>query len=143
VPADERIYVLGKPRAWHDDGSTTVWRFHAGPQGFDHPCPFPLELPLRLIALFTDPGMTVIDPFAGAGTTLRAAKDLGRKAIGIERVERFCEVAAQRMSQEVFDLTAPRSLFRCAVCRGGPCGLSCECRECHGATEAERAEGAA
>lgn len=104
VPSDERIYVLGRPPAWHDDGSTTVWRIHAGAQNIDHPCPFPPEIPLRLIAMFTNPGMTIIDPFVGSGTTLRAAKDLGRRAIGIELIEAFCETAASRCSQETLNL---------------------------------------
>ena len=49
-----------------------------------HPAPFPLELPKRLIKLYSFWGDTVLDPFAGTGTTLRAAQELGRKSIGFE-----------------------------------------------------------
>lgn len=49
------------------------------------------------------PAQTILDPFAGSGTTGRAAKDLGRKAVLIEREERYCEIAAKRMAQEVFE----------------------------------------
>jgi len=51
--------------------------------------------------LLSEPGQLVIEPFCGTGTTLRSAKDMGRKSIGIEIDEKYCEIAAKRMSQEV------------------------------------------
>lgn len=55
-----------------------------------------------LIGLATEANDTVLDPFMGSGTTLRAAKDLNRRAIGIEQNEGYCEIAARRMAQSVF-----------------------------------------
>ena len=66
-----------------------------------HPTQKPLAVFRQIILWYSDEGCTVLDPFMGSGTTLRAAKDLGRKAIGIEIEERYCEIAAQRMSQSV------------------------------------------
>ena len=65
-----------------------------------HPTQKPVELMKWCISLAGDT-TTILDPFAGSGTTGRAAKDLGRKAVLIEREERYCEIAAKRMAQEV------------------------------------------
>ena len=69
-----------------------------------HPTVKPLSLMKYLITLAAPPGAVILDPFMGSGTTLRAAKDLGRKAIGIEIEERYCEIAANRLAQEVLTL---------------------------------------
>jgi site-specific DNA-methyltransferase (adenine-specific) len=66
---------------------------------FDHPCVFPLELPRRLIKLYSYVGDTVLDPFMGSGTTLQAARLLGRRAIGVDQSPRYCRVAAGRVCQ--------------------------------------------
>jgi site-specific DNA-methyltransferase (adenine-specific) len=68
-----------------------------------HPCPKPLDWAKCILSLFPN-AKTIIDPFVGSGTTIRAAKDLGRKAIGIEIEERYCEIAAKRLAQEVLPL---------------------------------------
>lgn len=67
----------------------------------DHPTQKPHEIMHWLVNHWSFVGQTILDPFMGSGTTLRAAKDLGRKAIGIEIEERYCEIAAKRMSQGV------------------------------------------
>ncbi len=71
----------------------------------NHPTEKPVQLIERIMRVCAD-AKSVIDPFMGSGTTLVAAKNLGRTAVGIEMEERYCEIAAQRLSQEVLDLGA-------------------------------------
>jgi len=66
-----------------------------------HPTEKPVTLLTRLIANHTMPGDVVLDPFAGSGSTLVAAQELGRRAIGIELEEWWCEVAVRRLRQRV------------------------------------------
>lgn len=73
--------------------------------GFDHPAVKPLPVINKLVNLGTQPGDTILDPYCGSGTTLRAAKDLGRKAIGIEIELKYVDIAVKRLGQQVLALT--------------------------------------
>lgn len=86
-----------------------VWREPSPGIGFNsrdrlHPNMKPLGVLARLVLALSDPGDMILDPFMGSGTTLLAAKTLGRKSIGIEIEERYCEIAARRLGQEVLAL---------------------------------------
>jgi DNA modification methylase len=79
-----------------------VWRVAKDPPAsYEHPTQKPVGLLHRAIEKSSDAGALVLDPFMGSGSTLRAAKNLGRRAIGIELEERYCEVAVRRLAQEV------------------------------------------
>ncbi len=68
-----------------------------------HPARMPLDMAVGHTKTWTDPGEIILDPFMGSGTTLVAARNLGRKCIGIEIEEKYCEIAANRLSQEILD----------------------------------------
>lgn len=102
----ELVLVGEKPGAackWYggNDVGNVVRINGIKPSIHDHPTPKPLALVNFFLNLHSQPGDVVLDPFAGGGTTLRAAKDLGRKAIGIEIDERWCEHIVKRLGQEV------------------------------------------
>lgn len=104
VAAIEREFGarIDTPVFHNGDKFPCVWEF---PQvdTSDHPTAKPLGLMSRMVRATTNHGDTVLDPFAGSGTTLRAAVNEGRKAIGVELDERYCEVIAKRMDQYALD----------------------------------------
>lgn len=98
IVADERVFVLGRPRAWHKRGLTTVWRIPPDSGRDAHPCAFPRELVARLILSFTDEGDTIVDPYAGSGTTGAVATAHERNFLGIELDPAYCEIARRRIA---------------------------------------------
>ncbi len=103
----ESIYLIGP---WSADKATrsSVLRSNASYGGFaakryGHPHAKPVDLMEQLIDR-CPPGV-IADPFAGSGSTLLAARNLGRPSIGVELEERYCELIAKRLSQQAFDFT--------------------------------------
>ena len=105
-PAEEEIYLIGggwtgKPM----QNVITTDEMRAGAAGLvatsGHPTPKPISLMEQLISKC--PGGVIADPFSGSGSTLVAARNQGRKAIGVELEERYCEIIANRLSQAVLD----------------------------------------
>ena len=84
---------------WNGGGKAANFVLPAA-QGTGHPTSKPLGMVAEWVRLFTEPGDLILDPFIGSGTTLRAAKDEGRRAIGWEVREDFCEIAAKRLTQD-------------------------------------------
>lgn len=103
APSHEYIYGFGVPHFWDSEQNTkmSVWQINPERDIKGHPCPFPIAIVSRCVVASCPEGGVVLDPFMGSGTTLRAAKDTGRRAIGIEISEKYCELAADRMRQNV------------------------------------------
>jgi len=104
--SEEEIYIAGEGFKGKREGN--VIRAQMLMSGNldrpDHPTPKPVGLMERLIEK-CPPGV-IADPFAGSGATLIAAKNLGRRAVGVEIEEKYCELIAKRCSQEVLDIGA-------------------------------------
>jgi site-specific DNA-methyltransferase (adenine-specific) len=102
----DNAYLFGEPPASRPGAHVIPGRMidaDSGGKQSDHPCPRKLNHAAWLVRWWSEPSDAVLDPFMGSGTTLVAAKNLGRKAIGIEIEEKYCEIAAKRLAQEVFD----------------------------------------
>ncbi|RNC81390.1 MAG: site-specific DNA-methyltransferase [Phycisphaera sp.] len=88
-------------------------------ESLEHPCPFPEEIPHRLISLYSYPGDLVLDPFAGSGQTLKVARALGREAVGYELEAQFAELARLR-STEPMKLRERQLILRAETIEGDP-----------------------
>ena len=110
VARDEEIYILGNPaRFGHPRVDSNVYITSeargAEVKRIGHPTPKPLPLMEGLVEK-CKPYWVISDPFAGSGSTLLAARNLGRRSIGVELEERYCEIIAKRLGQQVIDFEA-------------------------------------
>ena len=84
---------------WQKWAINSIWEMQpAKAKAEGHPAPFPKELPMRLIKLYSFWGDTVLDPFAGTGTTLLAAQELGRKSIGFELNPEYVKLIKNKLA---------------------------------------------
>ena len=92
----------GSPAHRWNGGNNTpnVWRIgKIIPQDYQHPTEKPVELMAKIINIHSDPGDLILEPFAGHGSTLVAAKRTGRRAVGIEINKAYCDIIIQKLSQ--------------------------------------------
>ncbi len=107
----EYIYIFWKPgitkvdrkrlspEEWSEWGSRAIWNIKSVRKNNDHEAKFPLELPKRVIRLFSDPGETVLDCFMGSGTSAIAALSVGRHFIGIEKEKQYVELSRKSVEE--------------------------------------------
>ena len=106
-PEDFSLAML--EQAWTNlKGPAKMFRKSVTSYAKEHPTQKPVELLQWCIARAGDV-QTILDPFAGSGTTGEAAKLMGKKAVLIEREERYCEIAARRLAQDVLPLDCPNA----------------------------------
>jgi DNA modification methylase len=89
------------------DTSNSIWHIAPVPPRYiEHPCPFPEEIPLRLVTLYSNKGDWVLDPFLGSGQTGKAARYLGRKFFGFDIQNKYCFLAKKRIEKEELHIRA-------------------------------------
>jgi DNA modification methylase len=93
------------PTEWKEWGARAVWYVNSVRANDDHEAKFPLELASRVVRLYTEPGETVLDPFMGSGTTALACLKTGRNYIGIEKEEKYVELANAQLEKYKQQLT--------------------------------------
>jgi site-specific DNA-methyltransferase (adenine-specific) len=82
------------------DVANNIWHIAPVPPDLlDHPCPYPEEIPYRLISMYSYPGELVLDPFMGSGQTLKVAYHLGRSYVGYEIIGKYVELAKRRIKE--------------------------------------------
>jgi site-specific DNA-methyltransferase (adenine-specific) len=86
---------------WTKEIANSIWHIAPVPPGYiAHPCPFPEEIPYRLMKLYSYEGDTILDPFNGSGQTTKVAAHVNRRYIGIEIVNEYIELAMARLAEE-------------------------------------------
>ena len=103
----KKIKELSKipTKEWQDWAVNSLWEMQPEKaKKIGHPAPFPEELPRRLIKLFSFVNDVVLDPFAGSGTTIKVANELGRNAVGYEINPEYIKIAKKRLSQKLLNL---------------------------------------
>lgn len=82
------------------DIANNLWHIAPIPPNIiDHPCPFPEEIPFRLIQMYSYPDEIILDPFTGSGQTLKVAKNLGRKFVGYETIQKYIDLSLVRIEE--------------------------------------------
>ncbi|MDP6010166.1 MAG: site-specific DNA-methyltransferase [Candidatus Poseidoniaceae archaeon] len=85
----------------------SIWSFNTeSAKRVKHPAPFPVELPRRCIEMYSFAGDVVLDPFLGSGSTAIAAIRTGRRYVGVDISQEYCEIAKSRIDAEVLELKA-------------------------------------
>ena len=99
VPKDIKEKSRLTTKEWQNWAINSIWEMQPAKAKVEgHPAPFPKELPMRLIKLYSFWGDTVLDPFAGTGTTLLAAQELGRKSIGFELNPEYIKLIDKKLN---------------------------------------------